>query len=126
MRKFKTESGLVVFVGENAKENDLIRKLASQRDIWFHLENTASPHVILSLGKDEPSRNDVYECSQLCKYFSKQKNKSKSSVIYTTVKKVKKVPEIDGRCELKAAPYKIEVYYDDDVIARLMKTEFKS
>lgn len=125
VRTYKTESGLTVTLGENAKENDRIRKYASQKDFWFHLENVASPHVILSVGKGAPSRDDVNDCAQLVKQFSKQKGMDRSSVIYTNVNKVKKVPEVDGLCQLACTPEKLVVYTNEDSLKRLMSTEVK-
>ncbi|MNF12611.1 hypothetical protein D3C80_2141670 [compost metagenome] len=50
----------------------------------------------------------------MCKYYSKQKSAPKSSVIYINVKRVKKVPEIDGRCELAAKPEQLFVFHSDE------------
>lgn len=110
VRTLKSRLGNEILVGENAKENDAIRKSASQRDIWFHLENESSPHVILKLGKKDASKEEIYECGVLVKTYSKQKSFPRSIVIYTQVKNVKKVIDVDGLVELRSKPESIIVF----------------
>jgi predicted ribosome quality control (RQC) complex YloA/Tae2 family protein len=113
---FTSSDGSKIQVGENAKENDAIRKTASQKDFWFHLENTSSPHVILSVQKS-PSKQEIYECSQLVKHFSKLKNIKEAYVIYIEVKKVKK-GENDGEVELKSKPERILIQTDSSCLEK--------
>lgn len=120
VRKFKSDKGNLILVGQNAKENDEIRKTASQKDLWFHLEKTSSPHAILSVGKEQPSAQEIHECCQLIKYFSKLKDNNCASVIYINCKQVKKVNDVDGLVELKSKPEKKMVYDDDDTIQKLL------
>eukprot|EP01080_Neovahlkampfia_damariscottae_P001978 gene1978-1486_t len=119
VRVYKSTEGSKIQVGENAKENDLIRKGSSQKDLWFHLENDSSPHVILSVQKSA-SKQEIYECSQLVKHYSKLKNMEKAVVIYLECKKVKK-GEKDGEVELKSRPEKMVVYSDENCLAKLLK-----
>lgn len=123
VRTFKSEKGNLIQVGQNAKENDQIRKFASQKDIWFHLENTSSPHVILSVAKEAPSLEEIHECCQLVKYYSKLKDMNCASVIYIHCKQVKKVNDVDGLVELKSKPEKKLVYDDDYTISRILKNQ---
>ncbi|KAL0487277.1 hypothetical protein AKO1_001091 [Acrasis kona] len=126
VRVYKTESGRTITVGKDAKENDKIRAIASQKDVWFHLENVSSPHVVLAVGDEQPSRDDLYDCATLVKHFSKQKKTKSSSVIYTTIDKVKNVKEKDGMCQLRCSPQKMQVFIDEDTVDRLMDTEERS
>ncbi len=73
VRQFTTESGKTIFVGESAAENQRLCKNAKQNDEWFHLDNGPSPHVILSCGGKPASRDDIHDCAQLVKYFSKHR-----------------------------------------------------
>ena len=114
VKVYESSNGLKITVGQSATENDRIRKCASQKDLWFHLDNVASPHVILSAPKSGAiTRQDITEAAQLVKFYSKQKSSARSSVIYINVKRVKKVPEIDGRCELSAKPEQLTVFQAD-------------
>jgi len=119
VKVYKSTDGSKIQVGENAKDNDLIRKGSSQKDVWFHLENDSSPHVILSVQKS-PSKQEIYECSQLVKHFSKLKNMEKATVIYLECKKVKRGSK-DGEVELKSKPERIVVYSDENCLSKLLK-----
>lgn len=80
---------LVIYVGQNAKENWDLIKQASQNDIWMHLDNHPSPHVIISLHpKYKLSKKVLNYGASLCKEHSKLKNVWKVGVIYTEVKNV--------------------------------------
>ncbi|KAL0230981.1 hypothetical protein GEMRC1_010386 [Eukaryota sp. GEM-RC1] len=42
-----TSDNISYSVGENALENDELRRAAHQNDLWFHLHNLPSAHAIL-------------------------------------------------------------------------------
>lgn len=73
VRNFVSDSGKTVWVGESAAENQRLCKIAKQNDEWFHLENGPSPHVILCCGGKSASRDDIHDCGQLVKHFSKHR-----------------------------------------------------
>lgn len=75
-----------IVVGQNAKENDAIIKQSSQNDIWFHLEISSSPHIILkSNGDNIPKKYLKHVALLLFQYKSKA---HKQRVIYTEVHNV--------------------------------------
>lgn len=79
-------------VGENAQENwDLIDD-ASQNDIWFHVSDHPSCHVVLSIddNKTYPHKTVINHCASLCKEGSKVSNRKNIKIIYTEIKNVKK------------------------------------
>lgn len=82
-----------IIIGKNAKENWDIIDNSSQSDIWFHLDNFPSCHVILKTNsfdlKDFNKQTLIY-CASLCKNNSKYANLKKISVIYTKIHNVKK------------------------------------
>ena len=87
------EENLILKVGNNSSENDKLLNEADQNDIWFHLENMASPHGILflkNINSDEIPKNILLECAEKIKENSKAKNFRKVSVIYTFRKHIKK------------------------------------
>jgi hypothetical protein len=48
----KSPSGLDVFVGKNARENEYLSTVVlSGNDYWFHAKGTPGPHVILKVPK---------------------------------------------------------------------------
>ncbi|KAG2373871.1 hypothetical protein C9374_011756 [Naegleria lovaniensis] len=122
---YSSDNLYLITVGENAKENDTIRRQAAQSDLWFHLQDVASPHVILSpldrTTTSSFSSESIHQAALLCKAFSKQKSLQTSNVIYLPRKHVKGVVEIDGRVEVKGHAETIKVYRDDTIRETLKK-----
>ena len=87
----------VVWVGENAIENWQLVDRAEPDDMWFHVANYPSGHVVVRarhpdtshLGADLPKGVIVY-CARLCKAQSKQKYMKNIEIIYTKIQNVKK------------------------------------
>jgi predicted ribosome quality control (RQC) complex YloA/Tae2 family protein len=75
-----------IFIGQNAQENTEIVTNASQHDIWFHVENSPSCHVLLKvLDKSKLPIQVLKRCAYLCKVNSKAKYEKTSQIIYTRV-----------------------------------------
>ena len=93
-----------ITIGQNAQNNWDIIKQASQNDIWLHIANLPSCHVIIQApsngngkgngngnGKSKgkiPKKVINYAASE-CKEHSKFKNIKNLKCIYTTIKNVK-------------------------------------
>lgn len=91
----KTEKELSYWIGENAEDNWACIDQADQNDIWFHLADHPSAHVILRLPDrltvKKISKQTLIHCAVVCKSHSKFANvKNKMKVIYTEVKNVTK------------------------------------
>lgn len=82
--------GFDVYIGKNAKGNDLILKNASKEDIWMHPKNIPGPHLILKNPKrlQHIDKNLLEQCAQ--KIREKLGTNDKIEVDYTFVKFVKK------------------------------------
>lgn len=94
-------------IGKNAQENwDLIDG-AVQNDIWFHLKDHPSSHVILTIGSEKPSRNVIKACCVLCKQHSKMKSLKNITVIYTEIKNVLKGDAVGSVTTSKTKEIKI-------------------
>ena len=90
-----------IIIGENAAENDDIVKNARQTDLWFHLADFPSCHVIIESSKDFPvTKNMINYCAGLVKENTKYKNLSKVKVNYTSIKNIKRT-EIKGQVIIK-------------------------
>eukprot|EP00566_Odontella_aurita_P024859 CAMPEP_0113559594 /NCGR_PEP_ID=MMETSP0015_2-20120614/18980_1 /TAXON_ID=2838 /ORGANISM="Odontella" /LENGTH=95 /DNA_ID=CAMNT_0000461241 /DNA_START=272 /DNA_END=556 /DNA_ORIENTATION=+ /assembly_acc=CAM_ASM_000160 len=91
---FLAEDGTPLLVGQNAQENDLLCRRASQLDLWFHLDNRPSPHVILQLSartgakKGDASPDAIRDACQLVKHHSRGRDRRspESAVIYIEAK----------------------------------------
>lgn len=91
------ESELDVFLGENAQDNWDIIDISSQNDIWFHLDDKPSPHVVLKIPdnlKKKVHKQTILYCGMICKQYSKYDNHKNISIIYTEIKNVTKGKEI--------------------------------
>ena len=82
----------IFYVGRNSQDNwDLIDGARSS-DIWFHLENEPSPHVILEVEEGvRPNtipRQVIKRGADICKQHSSFKSTANCSIIYTTVDKL--------------------------------------
>jgi len=83
-------------IGRSAIENTELVKNASKSDIWFHLSDSPSCHVILEtkVNLNRINRQVISRCAHLCKMHSKTLAKSK--VIYTQIENVQ-VTRIAGQ-----------------------------
>ena len=81
-----------IIIGKNKNENWSIIDDASGTDLWFHISEMPSCHVILK--NDENlrciPRQVIKRCAYLCKINSSAKTMSNCDVIYTSVSNVKK------------------------------------
>jgi predicted ribosome quality control (RQC) complex YloA/Tae2 family protein len=87
---------LDIHIGKNAQENwDLIDN-SDENDMWFHLADHPSPHVILKshFMKNKISSKTIAFCATKCKENSKMKNLNKITVIYTEIKNVSKADKV--------------------------------
>lgn len=80
-------------VGKNAQENFNIIENSNPNDIWFHIDNYASCHVIASMPPDIDfdKKQLMYIIKQgaiICKQYSKYKSDKNVTIVYTCVKNV--------------------------------------
>jgi len=88
-------------IGENAADNDKLISESKQSDLWFHLENVSSCHVVLSTSKEYPATKQmINHCAYLTKSNTKYKNLLKIAVNYTKIKNVRKT-DILGMVKIK-------------------------
>lgn len=94
------DSKYTIKVGSNAKENwDLIDNSYPQ-DLWIHLDEFPSAHVVISqeTNKSEdiiyPNELILVGCNY-CKFYSKHgKNSQKVKIVYTQIMNLKKGKDI--------------------------------
>ena len=110
--------GFTIKVGRNNIENDMLCYKASKTDIWLHVKDYPSSHVIIEKGNREISNEIITFASEICAYYSKVSNEDRVEVIYTERKNVKKPP--------KAKPGKV-IYseYNSVVVSPNERQEFR-
>ena len=90
---FVEYKGFKIYIGKNKKQNDyVLSKISSPEDLWFHPLNAAGAHVIVKKNnsKEEVPDSVLLKAAQITKEFSSQKENSKTCIIYTQRKYVKK------------------------------------
>lgn len=86
-------NGFKIYAGKNKKQNDyILSKISSSEDMWFHPLNAAGAHVVVKLNNPKEVLPDdvILKAAQITKEYSSQKNNSKTPIIYTKRKYVKK------------------------------------
>ncbi|MER3557039.1 MAG: fibronectin-binding domain-containing protein [Thermus sp.] len=86
--RYTSPSGFTVWVGRNAKENDLLTRMAHSEDLWFHAQGVPGSHVILRTEGRSPSLEDLLFAAQLAAYHSKAREEKQVPVDYTRKKHV--------------------------------------
>ena len=91
-RRYRTESGLEVWVGRSDDANDfLTTRLARGKDLFFHLDGAPGSHVILRTeGRSDPPSEAVLDACELAVHFSKAKKATRADVHVVPIKNVKK------------------------------------
>lgn len=75
MKEFTSiDNNYKILMGTNAKENDILVKAADQNDLWFHLCEGSSPHLVIFNGGDHVSKDELKQCGELVKLHSKARN----------------------------------------------------
>lgn len=103
MKKFIHTIGdmkYVIKVGSNAKENWVLVENSYPDDLWFHLDEYPSAHVVISC--QTPNLVNIDYPNQIialganyCKSHSKYgKNLHKAKIVYTQIKNLKKGKEV--------------------------------
>ena len=89
---------ILVEIGENAKENDLLISSSEPTDYWFHLSSFPSPHVVVHY--HSPDLDTIYFAANLCKENSKYRRLKNINVEYTSIcnlRKTDKIGEVEYR-----------------------------
>lgn len=90
----------IIKVGINDKENWTLIDNSYPEDLWFHLDDFSSAHVVIS--QDTNSQEEIFYPNQIiglaanyCKSNSKNgKNLHKVKIVYTEIKNLKKGKEV--------------------------------
>ncbi|MGC8876884.1 NFACT family protein [Thermus sp.] len=86
--RYTSPSGFPVLVGRNAKENDLLTRLAHSEDLWFHAQGVPGSHVILKAEGKNPPLEDLLFAARLAAYHSRARGERQVAVDYTRKKHV--------------------------------------
>lgn len=76
-----------ILIGQNAQENSALVKKCEPEDIWFHLKNSSSPHVILQTQSRPIQKKHLNKVAALV--YQSTRKPTREPVIYTEIKNVK-------------------------------------
>ncbi|KIM11147.1 MAG: hypothetical protein KU37_05720 [Sulfuricurvum sp. PC08-66] len=79
--------GYKVLLGRNAKANTALLKDCKANDMWFHLKDRASAHVVIVTDKQKIAPSTIEKAAKLCVDFS-VRSAGRYSVDYTKRKEV--------------------------------------
>lgn len=86
------ESGYIILVGRNSRQNDELTKSAQPEDLWLHARERPGSHVVIKTNGDAESVPDEVRlrAAQLAAYYSKGREATKVPVICTRAKFLRK------------------------------------
>ena len=80
-------------VGRNNSENDKLTFTAKPEDLWLHVKDYHSSHVVIeNKGKKVPDEV-LLVAGEICAYYSKCRDNGKVEIVYTEKKHVRKPPK---------------------------------
>jgi predicted ribosome quality control (RQC) complex YloA/Tae2 family protein len=90
-RRFIVDGGFEVWVGKDAKSNELLTfKFSDKEDLWFHARGTSGAHVVLKTGRRQPSKKAIEQAGSIAAYFSQARTSRLVPVVVTKRKYVRK------------------------------------
>ncbi len=99
-----------IFIGKSAEENWQLIDESSENDIWFHLSDLPSSHVILKTQNHklkEFNKATFIKCASLCKENSKYINQKNIEIIFTQIKNVTKADTVGSVTTVSTKSIKI-------------------
>ncbi len=90
-RRYKVD-GYDILVGKNNVQNNALTFSSDKDDVWFHVKDYHSAHLIVKGNLPLPD-NVIFVASSICAYYSKASDGDKIAVDYTLKKFVKKPPK---------------------------------
>ncbi|MBN2303165.1 MAG: NFACT family protein [Anaerolineae bacterium] len=90
--KVTTESGYVIWVGRNSRQNDNVTfSKGNSDDLWLHVRGVPGAHVIIkSNGRDVPD-SVIRRAAAIAAYYSRARTESRALVDVTQRKYVRKI-----------------------------------
>ncbi|MEA3329365.1 MAG: NFACT RNA binding domain-containing protein [Nanoarchaeota archaeon] len=100
-REYITASGLRVFGGKNAENNDELVFAANTKDSLLHTSEPGSPFVNV---KDNPSRQDIKEAAVFCAKYSQDWRGKRRDVVVNIFKR----SDMNKSIRMKAGSWEVK------------------
>jgi len=102
---------IAFIIGQNATENDHLIEQSNDDDIWFHVDNKSSCHVVATVSENNITRKNmkyiIKQGALLCKMHSYPSEKN-LSIVYTKIKNIQST-NIPGQVTLLSQPSVISI-----------------
>jgi predicted ribosome quality control (RQC) complex YloA/Tae2 family protein len=85
------------WIGQNAQDNFEIIDKADPEYFWFHVHDSSSAHIIVSIPETVDKKEQRYvikKGAELAKQHSSKKSEKNVSIVYTKIKNVSKTDTI--------------------------------
>ncbi len=90
--KVTTDSGYVIWVGRNARQNDQVTfDKGGPVDLWLHARGVPGAHVIIKSGAADVPDNVIRRAAEIAAYYSRARAESRVLVDVTRRKYVRKI-----------------------------------
>lgn len=88
----KEYMGFTIWIGKNARSNDILVQKSHKEDIWLHARGVSGSHVLIRMNnsKNQPELIIIEEIASFAAYQSKAKGSQLVPVIYTKRKFIRK------------------------------------
>jgi predicted ribosome quality control (RQC) complex YloA/Tae2 family protein len=85
-------------IGQNAKDNHDLIDASNPDDMWFHIHDSASCHVVAIIHNLDVTKQQltkiVIQGALLCKQHSKQKSQRNTHIMYSKLNNVSKTKKV--------------------------------
>lgn len=101
-RCYISQTGLQIWVGKSAKDNDALTfHYANGSDWWLHARDVPGSHVVVRCARDtEPDQESLKDAMELALRYSKLKDKGEGEVVVSQVKWLKRMKSAPGKVML--------------------------
>ncbi|MEW6578862.1 MAG: NFACT RNA binding domain-containing protein, partial [Chloroflexota bacterium] len=90
--KVTTESGAVIWVGRNARQNDIVTfDRGGSGDLWLHARGVPGAHVIIKAGAGDVPDAVIQRAAEIAAYYSAARGEARVLVDVTRRKYVRKI-----------------------------------
>ena len=86
-------SGFKIRAGKNNLQNDKLTAIARPADLWLHVKNYHSAHVVIESNGGHIPEEIIKLAAEICAFYSEAEGGGKVEVDYTLKKYVKKPPQ---------------------------------
>ena len=107
----KIDEEVTYYIGTSAKDNFAVIDEGDDDDIWFHVDNKSSCHVVATVSENNITRKNmkyiIKQGALLCKMHSYPSEKN-LSIVYTKIKNIQST-NIPGQVTLLSQPSVISI-----------------